>query len=145
MANYIGFTRTNYFRVTDAERLEEIVNKIIWDEDGLGFFREEDGEFAFGAYGSICGLCAPEGESDYSDDVIEDDCDVVFEELRNIVSPDSAIIITEIGYEKLRYLVGTAVVITKNGIEYVDIWDEADMKVRDLLGADYKGRSKNHY
>lgn len=138
MANYMGFTRTNCFRVTDAERLKEIVDKIIWDEDGLGFFNEENGEFSFGAYGSICGL-----STDNEDDAFESD--VVYHALQDIVASDSAIIITEIGYEKLRYLVGYAIVITKNGIEHVDIWDEADVKARDLLGADYKGRSRNSY
>lgn len=56
MANYYCCTRTNYFSVTDPEKLKEIAGRILWDEGELSFLEEEDGRWSFGAYGSICGM-----------------------------------------------------------------------------------------
>ena len=110
MATYNGFTRTNYFSVTDEDMLRDIVDRIVWDNDD-GFFEDRGGKFAFGSYGSVCGLRNAESENDSdSDEAYDDDCDdeyeadAVYEALQSIVAPDDAIIITEIGYEKLRYL-----------------------------------------
>lgn len=107
MATYNGFTRTNYFSVTDEDMLRDIVDRIVWDNDD-GFFEDRGGKFAFGSYGSICSLRKAESENDSDSDEDYDDefeADAVYEALQAIVAPDDAIIITEIGYEKLRYLV----------------------------------------
>ena len=59
MANYISFTRSNYFRVTDPEAFKKIINCVITDEDSLELWeRTENGMtyYGFGAYSSICGL-----------------------------------------------------------------------------------------
>lgn len=40
---------------------------------------------------------------------------------RKVIAPDDAIIITEIGYEKLRYLTAYAVVITRTEVEFVEL------------------------
>lgn len=56
MANYYGCTRTNYFAVTDPDKLKDIVDRIVWNEGRLGFLAEHDGRWAFGAYACICGL-----------------------------------------------------------------------------------------
>lgn len=140
MANYFGFTRTNYFSVTDEEKLRDIVNRIIWDSEDDGFFEERDGMFAFGEYGSICGLRRAESEDscdaeeDYDEDCDDEfEADAVYEALQSIVAPDDAIIITEIGYEKLRYLVGYAVVITSKAIETVELRTDAVNASRRLL------------
>ena len=37
MANYYGCTRTNYFAVTDPDKLKDIVDRIVWNEGRLGF------------------------------------------------------------------------------------------------------------
>ena len=132
MANYYGYTRTNYFEVTDPDKLRDIVNRINWDCDD-NFFDEDHGSFAFGCYGTICGLFGSEdADNDDSDDEYE--AEAVYEALQKIVAPDSAIIITEVGYEKLRYLVGCAVIITHNAIEYEDIHDQSLKTARRLLG-----------
>ena len=121
MVNYMGFTRTNYFSVTDAEKLRDIVDRIIWDNSG-SFLEEGYGGYVFGCYGSINGLRNPKQEDcdseDYDDDYNADD---VYEALQEIVAPGDAIIITEVGYEKLRYLVGDTVVITRDAIEYINL------------------------
>ena len=139
MATYNGFTRTNYFSVTDEDMLRDIVDRIVWDNDD-GFFEDRGGKFAFGSYGSICGLRKAESENDSdSDEAYDDDCDdeceadAVYEALQSIMAPDDAIIITEIGYEKLRYLVGYAVVITSKAIETVELRTDAVNTARKLL------------
>lgn len=135
MATYNGFTRTNYFSVTDEDMLRDIVDRIVWDNDD-GFFEDRGGKFAFGSYGSICGLRKAESENDSNSDEDYDDefeADAVYEALQSIMAPDDAIIITEIGYEKLRYLVGYAVVITSKAIETVELRTDAVNTARKLL------------
>lgn len=134
MANYMGFTRTNYFSVTDADKLREIVNRFIWD-DSDSFLEEGYGGYAFGCYGTIDGLRKPtldddDDSEDYDDDYNVDD---VYEALQEIVAPGDAIIITEVGYEKLRYLVGDTVVITRDAIEYINLRSAAVEAARKLL------------
>lgn len=121
MANYMGFTRTNYFSVTDAEKLRDIVGRIIWDNSG-SFLEEGHGGYVFGCYGSVIGLRNPKQEDCDNEDSDDDyNADSVYEALQEIVAPGDAIIITEVGYEKLRYLVGDTVVITRDAIEYINL------------------------
>ena len=136
MANYYGYTRTNHFSVTNPDKLREIVRRIRWDEGELSFMSEEGGRFCFGAYTTICGLrkCPDDAESESGDDDDDEyDADGVYDALREIVAPDDAIIITEVGYEKLRYLTGYAVIITRNSIDCVDLRDAAITKARAML------------
>lgn len=124
MANYYCCTRTNYFGVTDPEKLKEIVGRILWDEGNLSFLAEADGRWGFGAYGSICGLRPAEPAPSNGDDEEEDsewDADAVYVALQEIVAPGDAVIITEVGYEKLRYLVGSAIIVTRDSIETVNL------------------------
>lgn len=121
MANYMGFTRTNYFSVTDAEKLRDIVGRIIWDNSG-SFLEEGHGGYVFGCYGSVIGLRKSKQEDCDNEDSDDDyNADSVYEALQEIVAPGDAIIITEVGYEKLRYLVGDTVVITHDAIEYINL------------------------
>ena len=142
MANYCGFTRTNYFRVTDAARLKAIVDHTVLGEDRLSLFTKQAGNetyYGFGGYDSISGLYpnwdSSEQPSDYEDDM--DDEDASFElfeaELQKIIAPGDAIIITEVGYEKLRYLVAYSCVITRNSVECVDLRECSVDKAQELL------------
>ncbi len=140
MANYYGATRTNYFNVTDPEKLKDIVERINWDwVSKPAFFVEENGQFAFGAYSSICGL-KPEADASAGKDLLEDEDDdgyeveAVYEALQKIVAPGSAIIITEIGFEKLRYLTAFSVIITQEAIESEELRSQSLTLARKLLG-----------
>lgn len=149
MANYYGYTRTNYFSVTDPEKLKDIVDRIRWSEGDSPFFSEENGKYCFGAYDTIMGLSMKKDEAqdanaaynlydedeDYDDDK-ERNADMVYDALQEIVAPDDAIIITEVGHEKLRYLKGHALVITKDEIAYINLHDAAIDKARALLSND---------
>ena len=133
MANYYGFTRTNHFSVTDPEKLTQIVNRIRWDEGELIFLAEEDGRFCFGAYSAICGLVKPAEEADSGCDDDEYEPESVYAALQEIVAPDDAIIITEVGFEKLRYLTAYAMVITRDGANCVELRGEALNKAQAML------------
>ena len=58
MANYIGYTRTNYFSVTDEEKFRQIIANAYSSADKIEVFEDKtDGnvKYAFGCYGVICG------------------------------------------------------------------------------------------
>lgn len=133
MANYYGNTRTNYFRVTDEEKFKNILSKCNVSDDELETWeRNVDGNkyFAFGGYGSL--ICYKDSEAE-DDDLELDDIEIIYEKLSTVVHPEDAIIITEIGNEKLRYLIGASVIITCNAVEYIDIHDESIKAARKLL------------
>lgn len=129
MANYAGFTRSNYFCVTDPDAFKKIIDAVLTDEDSLELWeRTENGitYYGFGAYSSICGLRSKDEDDEF-------EAEAVYEALSEVVSPDDAIIITEIGYEKLRYLTAYAVVITRTEVEWVDLRSDALETARRLL------------
>lgn len=140
MANYKSVTRTNYFSVTDSNKLKEIVSHIQWCDGALEFFNEEKGRWGFWGYGSIRGLnfmdteCNNDGdceEIDTEDDEWEPD--VVYEALQKVIAPGDAIIITEIGYENLCYLNAYSIIITCNSIEVEELRTHAILKACEML------------
>lgn len=53
---------------------------------------------------------------------------------RNCVADNDAVIILETGHEKLRYLVGSAIVITSQDYAHLDITHFASTKAAEMLG-----------
>ena len=130
MANYYGFTRTNYFAVKDEEKFRQGVASCQASEENPEVWEEAvDGQtlFAFGCYGSLSGLPCGD-EEDY-----ECDLGAFHNALQQVVADGHAIIITEVGYEKLRYLVGDCTVITSQEIAYTNLSDIGLAKARQLL------------
>jgi len=113
MANYTCATRTNYFRVNDAENFKAFMARAYGTEDRVDLWEEKDKDgntvYGFGTFGSIAGLRAASDEDE------EDDCDydAFVDGIQKFVAPDDAIIILESGHEKLRYVTGSALVIKK--------------------------------
>jgi hypothetical protein len=158
MADYYGKTRTNYFSVTDEEKFRKIMETCKGSGD-IEIFDEKqaDGSVKFGFYceGSIHGIASPEDEGeahydekifDFSDideefrgydedyDVdIDYNYDAFCEALQQILPDNEAIIITETGYEAMRYLTGDCTIITRSGFECIDIKRIALGIARDLL------------
>lgn len=60
-------------------------------------------------------------------------CPDLFQELQKIVAENDAIIITEVGNEKLRYLLGVSVVITRRGIRVLRLDDIAWQTAKEML------------
>lgn len=135
MANYYGLTRSNYFSVKDEAALRDIIDRLVVAECGEKFLFDEivDGEkkWAFSAYGTLSGF--PTAQKDEDD---EYDLDSFLYALKDILSDGDAILITEIGNEKLRYFCAHTILITKDMIEGDDFFSHVLEKARKLLGDD---------
>lgn len=132
MANYYGTTRTNYFAVTDPDRFKEIMGNVVGAEDNVEVFEREIGgvlKYGFGCYTTICGYEAEDEDEPY-------DYDAFVEDLQEVLAPGDAIVITEIGSEKLRYLYAASQIITKDAIEAVDHYAAVGEKLCELMGDD---------
>ena len=124
MANYYGKIRTNYFKVMDKEKFNEIMGRTIGEFDVW----ENDGKVAFGG-DEIYGIM----QNDANEDDDYDDVEVLYTELQKVIAPDDAILIFEAGYEKLRYLVGCVTVITQTEIRYDDITNIGVRMAKEML------------
>lgn len=144
MANYYGYSRSNYFhiRAGKEEQLKKLISACACDEDALELWVETDSDgkpiYGFGANDAILGL--PEKWTyEYdprNDDEVEDydyDYDLFIDELQKLIKPGDACIITEVGHEKLRYLAAYSMVITSKKISYVDLADAAKKRAKMLL------------
>lgn len=135
MANYYGAVRTNYFHVKDEAQFRALMAKAAGDEDGIYLWddeRDKEGNqvFGFGVYGGISGIPDDEGEFD------DDSYDRFINGLQACVADDDAILIYEAGHEKLRYVIGSVLVITSKACEYLDLQGVGCEKARQLLGND---------
>ena len=114
MANYSATIRTNYFSVKDPTALRELIDSVE-AEDTVSLFMTKlpDGsmQYGFGCYGSLFG--------------IQDSLDAFYEALQELVCENDAILIFEVGYEKLRYVVGCCTVITSTKMQHIDIQQQA--------------------
>ena len=150
MANYCCATRTNYFHVKDPNSFRKFMNKVTACEDNINVWEEKDRDgnlvFGFGCYGSILGVPVFDEEECSEDEY--DCCDYDYDEfvngLADLVSDDDAIIILESGNEKLRYLVGSAMIITSTSSEYLDISTIAAESAAKMLGNE-KWKTKLEY
>lgn len=123
MANYCCATRTNYFRVKEPEAFKKFMNNVYTDEGDLDVWEEEkDGHtvFGFGGYCQILGMpiYTDTNNNDYPDDF---DYDEFINGLADHVADDDAVIVLESGNEKLRYVVGSALVVTSKDSRYLEI------------------------
>lgn len=129
MADYIGTTRTNYFRVTDEDEYQRLFEKLVSDDGEVIDFTEADdtGQLmhGFGAYGSIYALAEEDGDDDF---------DAAFlTPLQAILPKNEAFILMTAGWEKLRYVVGGVTVLTHDKYRYVDTHTMAVTMARDML------------
>ena len=128
MANYCEIARTNYFRVTDEERYQELFNHLTSEDKIYDFTRTDKNGITWHAFGSFSYI-------QYKID--ENDCwadrDVFFDELQKILPDNEAFIFMSVGHEKLAYVNGFSVIITNKDIQYVDIIGDAIKKARIML------------
>lgn len=131
MANYCCIIRTNYFHVKDVSDFENLINSV-WSEDSIDVFRDRDEQgrevVGFGTYGSIWGLT--ENDAEEGDDA---SYDKFIKELQKCVEDDDAILIMEVGHEKLRYLTGVTETITRNEYKAVGMIESAVSEASKML------------
>ena len=135
MANYHCTIRTNYFHVKDEEAFRELMSRAYGSEDNLQLFESADKNgktvFGFGVYGGIAGV--RNADADEDDDVDDTAYDEFIAELQKCIADDGAIIILESGNEKLRYIVGSATIITSNDHSYLNITSIASKNAAKML------------
>ena len=127
MANYVSTTRTNYFHVKDAEAFRGFMDNVSGDNLKLWDEKDDKGDtvFAFGCEGSIYGIQNEDENDNY---------DLFIENLQEYIADNDAVILTETGHEKLRYVSGYASIITGTDIQHVNLDDMALSKAREMLG-----------
>ena len=131
MANYYGKVRTNYFKVNDEERFKEIMGFLRGEDEVV--YHEHDrvkGKFMFYCDGSLTGYVEDEDNEDSYDDA----WDEMVRKLQTVLPEGEAIILTEIGSEKMRYFTAYSAIITANGTGWVDLGDLAVEEAGRLLG-----------
>lgn len=139
MANYCCTVRTNYFHVKDPVAFRSGMAHVQGSEDSVELWEEKDGDgnpiFGFGCYGGLFGKVLDEDDEAYDED---EDYDVTYyrliDFLKESVADDDAVLIMEAGNEKMRYVVGSVLVITSAAVRYGDIQQMGVEIARDLLG-----------
>jgi len=137
MANYECATRSNYFKVKDPEAFRTFMKGVRGIGDTVALWEEKNhqGEPIFG-FGTMGGIWGWSEQTDTTDDADVDD-DAAYEAfisgIQEHLADDDAVIILESGYEKLRYLIGSALIITSQVTRYFCISDIATKKAAELL------------
>ena len=148
MSNQHCTIRTNYFRVKDKDAFLDLMNHTQGSENTIDVFeKNECGEtyFCFGCYSGISGVdddyylrangIDPEDDKDYDEDDFNNSrYDIFIDRLRELVAEDDAIIIQESGNEKLKYLVGSALIITKDDDKYLSMQTFAEKEAARMIG-----------
>ena len=138
MANYCCAIRTNYFCVKDEEKFRELMARVHGCEDDIRVWERKvsNGKtmFGFGLYGEIAGVKhAREDDDDEFDDTSYGE---FISGLQSCVADHDAIIIMEAGNEKLRYVLGSATIITSRSCEYISIDRLAVSRASEMLGVE---------
>lgn len=136
MANYYCNIRSNYFHVKDIEQFKALMDRVYCGEGDVELWEKKDTDnipiFAFGCSGGISGV--KNAEEDICEDANDSAYDEFINGLQDCVAENDAIIILESGHEKLCYLVGTALIITSQNCESLDISHIACTKAAEMLG-----------
>lgn len=136
MANYYAYVRTNYFHVNDVEDFKKFIATISSSEGYKVELFEEKDKSGTPIFGFGC-----QGQPSFPND---ESYEGIIEVLAGFVSDDDAIIITEVGHEKLNYLVGEARIITSKETQHIAISDLAIKTARKMLNKpDWE--TKNEY
>lgn len=134
MADYICSSRTNYFRVTDEKLWREWLDDVCDVEDFSTTTEDGTALHAFGCYGTPWYDHAADDDADdyYSDGSIFEDHSL--ERIQAFLPEGEAMIYMEAGWEKLRYVTGSAVIVTRDGIRSFDTTGMAIDIAREMLG-----------
>lgn len=125
MANYISFSRSSYFKVKNEDDFKKFCDK--WGVELIS--KEFNKETLYGFLGKDEGGI-PAFYYDQKTDEWIDDQDGFIKDLSELLHPDWVAVIQEIGYEKMRYLVGYSLMIDSEGNTTVVNIDDIYKKVR---------------
>lgn len=129
MANYNAYVTTNNFTVTDEEKYQKLYKGLISEDLYYASYKDEEGvlHHGFASYGSVDYY--HEDDEDYE----EPDFDEFVNGLQKILPEDETFILYEVGHEKLRYVCGYAIVVTKTDYEVIDLENTAKEMAKKLI------------
>lgn len=130
MSDYTAISRTNYFRVTDEEKYQQLFNALKKKNPAIEDFAEpknhnEKRLHGFGMDGEI---------QFFNDDVSGATTFDFMEELQKILPDGEVFVSMEIGHEKLCYLTGVAQIVNNKEIRSVDLEDQILQSLRQISG-----------
>ena len=106
MADFNCCVRSNYFRVTDEEKLKHIIDSLeangeikLWD----AYNENQERIFTFGCEGDIWG--SDPDASNFDEDL---------KKIGELLPDGEALMVMQVGHEKLRYVSGIAYIITNH-------------------------------
>lgn len=144
MANYNCVVRTNYFHVKDVEAFTRMMDQVVGSVDEVKLWEETDQDgnpvFAFGCYSEIEGLPNDTCEDDEYGCIDDDSYEHFIDGLKKCIADNDAVIVMEAGNEKLRYVVGSAIIITSSDTKYLDITKLAVEEAGKMLGTNFTTR-----
>ena len=135
MATYCCAYRTNYFKVKDNEKFKEFMTHVYAEDLEVFHKKDENGNelYGFGGYGGISGYFNNKNEYEDSDEAWDNAYDNFIDGLAKQVTEDDAVLLFEVGNEKLRYVVGSVAVITSKAYEDRDITDVGVEMAKQIL------------
>ena len=125
MSQYYGYTRTSYFHVIDEAAFRAVISEVLTtDDEEVYIWKNQDEKgndiFAFGCNSDIRGICPggydPDGDND-------PEYEYFIERLQECLVEGDAVIITEVGHEKLNNLTAQAAIVGKHNWKFVDFHD----------------------
>lgn len=132
MANYYSKTRTNTFEVTNEDSFRNACENLRSDGgDELEIITKKNDNntvsVILACEGSLITV-NPDDDDDYNDDITE-----FYKAVQPLLAENSAMIVTTIGYEKLRYLTAYADIVTSSSIESINLENAVESTVQDML------------
>jgi hypothetical protein len=128
MANYIGSSRTNYFRVDPAKQAEFDAWTQRFDLEVHPIDNPTGDPALAGLVCLLTGDCTDDGTFPSCDPDTDEEVPFV-ETLATFLAPGSVAVVKEVGAEKLRYLSGWAVAVDHTGqqvqVTLHDIYEKA--------------------
>ena len=94
--------------------------------------------------GQLYGFIGSYSSIDYCVDEDDEDWDSFVKQIQEVIADDDAMLMTEIGNEKLRYLVGICTIITSKEVRYVDLETTSFQEAKQMLNNEH-WTTKNVY
>ena len=128
MDNYHGRTRTNFFKVNNINKFSNFMASVIAEELRITI---QNSRVCFTCFGEIQGY-----NGIHFDDTPDEyhDMEGFLNELQQFLPKDEIIVIMHIGSDGFQNMNGYCCVITKEKIDYTDLFNAAVYMARELSG-----------
>jgi len=137
MAKYVNIFRSSYFRVKDEDKWKDLWENHVDGEDLEDFsYKDDDGNrwHGFGGSGTY-GYFNSRDALEYGDEML--DLDDFLDKIAELIIQGDACVIYDVGYEKLRYISGSTIVVTTGEVQYSNLADVSHNMMR-AVGVDPK-------